>query len=268
MIGGCSYIRRLGFCEVVWGTATSMTSAFGGVDKIFQSALTFGAKSFSSTGNGNEYANFQNNFKRSNEFASFFTSTYKDNVLAAYKGKATNEIGTEICKAAIYGKLPGQGSFVDQFLKPSTPSQFFATYDEVPYADVTGIEKSTYRVIYNVYAGEDKHITYRLFLSRDSDGARQYITYTTSLEVGRVDQKTVDVTAEKGFNQICIIIDNTAPKCGFGKVSTEFAIQYAQEQAVNNQYSQIATTASQCLSQTSNTIISPNAQTTALNIIG
>ena len=270
-IGGCSYIRRLGFCDIVWGTATSLTSAFGGTEKIVGTALKFGSKTVSG---GNEYvADFPTNFKNSNAFAKSFVSEYQSNLIASYKGKATEEIGSEVCKAAIYGRLPGQGSLIDQLSRPSVPAQFFAVYDIVSYINVNGQQNNIYRVFYNIYAGEDHDITYQVKLKRSSDGNMIDVYYRTTLPIGQVSQKTYDVTAPEGYDQICVVLDNNVlgTKCGFGKVSTEFAINYAQEQATYNDANKVATNAAECLSSTTNILTDASLSslsTSALSLIG
>ena len=259
-IGGCSYIRSLGYCKVIWGEASSIIGTIG-PERIFQ----FGASAIGQ--GGNEYVqNFHENIRRSNEFFNYFTNTYGQNVFAAYRGRGTKEIGSEFCETAIFGRLPGQGSLVDQLLKPSVPAQFFAIFDESPYVAIDGEEKSTYRILYHVYAGEDHDIRYLISL-RDDKGQERQITYSTFLEKGNTNQKTVNVVEDSGFNQICVRIDGGAPNCGFGKVSSEFAIRYAQEKLVEKEYDREATNENECISSKSRLIDNPEIVTTSLSLI-
>ncbi|MBI2670813.1 transglycosylase SLT domain-containing protein, partial [Candidatus Woesearchaeota archaeon] len=260
-IGGCSYIRSLGWCQVVWGEATSILGTIG-TERIVQ----LGAKAIGQ--GGNEYVqNFHENFKRSNEFLSFFTSQYGQNVFAAYRGKGTKEIGSEFCEAAIFGRLPGQGSIIDQLSKPSVPAQFFAVFDESPHVDVDGEQLSNYRILYHVYAGEDHDIRYIISLKRSDTGKEKQVTYSTYLQKGRTDQNTVNVIEDSTYDQICVRIDGSAPKCGFGKVGTEFAISYAQEKLLEKEYAKNANNERECISDSTMIVTNPDIVTTPLSLI-
>lgn len=258
-IGGCSYIRSLGWCKVVWGEATSIIGTIG-PERIFQ----LGARAIGQ--GGNEYVtNFHENLKRSNEFANFFVNEYGQSVFAAYRGKGTKEIGSEFCEAAIFGRLPGQGSLVDQLLRPSVPAQFFAIFDESPHVAIDREEKSNYRILYHIYSGEDHDIRYLISLRNDRGQERQ-VTYSTLLEKGNTHQRTVNVIEDSGFNEICVRIDGVQ-KCGFGKVGSEFAISYAQEKLLESEYDRVATNENECLPEKKRLIDNPGIVTTPLSLI-
>lgn len=259
-VGGCSYVRSIGFCRVAWGTATALFNVVG-PEKLF----SLGAKAIGK--GGNEYvANFQENMKRSSEYAKFFTSTYGQGILAAYKGKGTQEIGSVLCESAIYRRLPGQGNIVDQLLKPSVPAQFFATFDESPHALISGEKKNTYRVFYNIYAGEDHDIRYLVTLRNEETGKEERASYYERLPKGQTAQKTVNIEAEEGYKEICVIIDGDK-RCGFGKVSSEFAISYAQEKMLEQEASKKATNADECVPRKNVVVDNPDIVKTPLNLL-
>ncbi|MEK6974651.1 MAG: transglycosylase SLT domain-containing protein [Nanoarchaeota archaeon] len=259
-VGGCSYVRSIGFCKVAWGTATALFNVVG-PEKLF----SLGAKAVGR--GGNEYvANFQENMKRSSEYAKFFTSTYGQGILAAYKGKGTQEIGSVFCESAIYRRLPGQGNIVDQLLKPSVPAQFFATFDESPHALISGERVSTYRIFYNIYAGEDHDIRYLVTLRDEETGKEERASYYELLPKGQTAQKTVNIEAEEGYKEICVIIDGDK-RCGFGKVSSEFAISYAQEKMLEQEASKKATNAQECVPIKNVIVDNPDIVKTPLSLL-
>ena len=85
----------------------------------------------------------------------YFTKNYEKNVFASYNGGSLDEIGTEICKAAIFGKVPGVGNIFNEIQKPESPPQFIAFFDQVPYQEISSVQTSLYSIYYHIYAGEN-----------------------------------------------------------------------------------------------------------------
>ena len=255
-IGSCSYIRNLGVCQTLWETSSVVWQNYG--DDILNRVTGIGGND----NGGEEYiTDFAGNIQRSEDFLKFFTSEYSQSVFAAYRGASSQEIGTDICKAAIFQKLPGQGNIVDQLLKPSVPPQFTALFTESQHSDVTGQRLSDYSVYYHVYAGEDPNgIRYVVYL-RNEKGQQLPITRTVKyLEPGKYDDITEFIASkERGFKEVCVRITGYGEQCGFGKVSTGFALSYLQEEYVKNEASKRdIKTAGECLSDEATLVDDPD----------
>ncbi|MEK6907308.1 MAG: transglycosylase SLT domain-containing protein, partial [Nanoarchaeota archaeon] len=235
-IGICDTIRSIGVCRIAWREGVAFLRLDGG-------ALGWLSRQvFDSGSGGGEYAFFSQNLKKTGDFLDFFTNQYATTYFNAYRGGSTEEIGDKICEAAIYGKLAGPGSFLDQLTRPEGPPQFIATLEEFPHSEISGEQSSDYSVYYHIYAGESfERIGYivwlesstlnlgRLFVTQE--GSLQQLAY---LKRGEFADLTVRRTAQTGYDQICVEI-NRVKKCGFGKVSTDFAVDYAQEQIARSQ---------------------------------
>ena len=235
-VGICDTIRSVGVCRIIWREAVSLFRVEGGLLGIFSRNI------IDAGSGGGEYAFFTQNIKKTGDFLDFFTSEYATTYFNAFRGGSTEELGDQLCEAAIYGKLPGPGSLLDQLTRPEGPPQFIATLDEFPHSEISGESLSDYSVYYHIYAGESyERVAYTVWLESSTlnlgrlivtrEGALQTTAY---LNRGDFADLTIRRTAQTGYDQICVEI-NRVKKCGFGKVSTEFSIDYAQEQITKSQ---------------------------------
>ena len=248
-VGICDMIRNVGVCRVVWREAAALLRLDGGLFGVLS------RKVFDVGEGGGEYAFFAQNLKRTSDFLEFFTNEYATTYFNAYRGGSIEEIGDNVCEAAIFGKLPGTGSFIDQLTRPQGPPQFTAIIDEYPHADVGGIEISDYTVYYHIYAGEDfQQVKYYVYL-RDIDGNLGTLTIaprfgsargTGYLNRGDFIDDTVRTTERTGYDEVCIVINNQH-NCGFGKVSSGLAVTYFQDRLTAEQIKNVnITSESEC----------------------
>ncbi|MBS3168535.1 M23 family metallopeptidase [Candidatus Woesearchaeota archaeon] len=163
-VGFCDYISAVGICEMVWREANTVLDigSKGIIDWL--SGKLFGAPD-----GGGEYLTFESSLQNVGDSVRVFTEEYKTTYTAQFLSQSTEEIGSEICRLQVNGKLPNIGQILDHITQPEDPPQFTAFFDEVPYAStgdsrtsVPGTqlgtagsqgELSLYKVFYHIYAG-------------------------------------------------------------------------------------------------------------------
>ncbi len=267
-VGICDRIRSFGICEVLWKEGMALVSAKEGILGKLIGALSDDDGSGAS--GGGEYSAFQDTLDNSAESLKFFTQSYAKNTFARYSGGSLPEIGTEICKAAIFRKAPGVGNFFDEVTRPESPPQFNAFFDEVPYSDIGERSLSQYKIFYHVYAGETSGVspvTYSVWLQskdpytnefiyppqflRDSRG----IVRGRRLPSGGFASEAPDMILPTGMQEICVeIVTDTYGRrveCGFGKVSTGFALNYVTDKFTQGELNKKINSASECVSKSS-----------------
>ena len=224
-VGICDTIRSIGICKIAWREGTSFIKLGGGaLDSLLGSI-------FPSAKGGGEYAFFQSNIKKTGDFFNFFTKEYATTYFIAYRGASTDEIGEELCKAAIYGKVPGVGNLIDKLTKPEGPAQFIGWFTEIPNNDLAGQLLSDYEIYYHIYAGEDREqVKYYVYLKDLDDLSRRlFVTRTTGyLNKGDFVDETVRRTETTGYDELCIVIDGKE-NCGFQRVSSGLALDIFED---------------------------------------
>ncbi len=257
-VGICDRLRSYGICEILWKEGLALFSAKKG---IFRNIVNFFLGKSGS--GGGEYSSFEKAVDSSVGSLQYFTQSYAKNTFAMYNGGALPELGTEICKAAIFGKAPGLGNMFDQISKPESPPQFTAFFDEAPYSDLGNQPLSQYKVTYHIYAGDNEDIIYSVYMQaldpytgqfiiqphvlKDSKG----ITQNRRLPRGSFADESPDVILPSGMKEICVEINSKIygrkVECGFGKVSTSFAIDYISDQFAQNEAKKQISTSAQCV---------------------
>lgn len=225
-VGICDRIRNFGVCEMLWKEGIAIFNVKEGLLGLI------GKKVFGIEDAGSEYSSFTQSFKTAEESLQYFTQSYAKNTFALYSGGSLPEIGAAICKQAIFGKIPGIGNFFDQVLRPESPPQFTAFFDEVPISDIPR-PLSSYRVFFHVYAGENQPITYSVYLDTPGLGTERYamppffVKRNVRLPAGGIaseDLATQELPA--GYQRICVVINSdlygVKEDCGFSKVSTSY----------------------------------------------
>nr|MBA4405406.1 hypothetical protein [Nanoarchaeum sp.] len=250
-VGICNEIRSLYVCDILWQETLSLVNVFGELNKIIST------KVLGKSNGGGEYLSWDSSWKQLSKSVSFFTKDYASSAFTAFQSRSTKEIGTEICKAAIFGKYPGGTDLLAQLTEPESPSQFTGWVEEDQYTQEEG-GRSIYRVYYHIYAGRSSDIRYRVVL-RDLTGRVIGVTDENSVNVGEkllrkgesVD-KSFSINPASGwvgFTNMCIYI-NGAEECGFGSVSSSFSMQYLKDMIVESQIGNI-TSAKNCKPGTS-----------------
>ena len=262
--GICDRIRSIYICETLWREGMAIVNAHGGLINLLGKAL-------GKNKGGIEYLNFKESLKQVSKSVQWFTSQYAAPVFAAFKARSGQEIGTYICKAAFYGRLPGVGNLLSEIAKPEKPVQFFAFMEEIPYSSLSEgpfgrqYAQSQYKVYFHIYAGEDKGVFYRVYLkdkafvpgeprihfwdvpSRPGAEPRGF------LPASKYADATIDFLAPSGFKQVCVEIDSVE-YCGFGKVSTDFIVKYASDLYLREQLEKPVKNAKECMSGTASAV--------------
>src|SRR3989338_341268 len=143
---------------MMWKEAYNLLSISGGVIDWAAGKLTGEPQV------GGEYLRFQSSLENVGSSVKVFTEEYKTTYTAQFLSQLTEEIGSQISRLSINGKLPSVGKILDQLTEPENPPQFTAFFDETPYAapgesfgSVTipaGTQEiSDYNVFYHIYAG-------------------------------------------------------------------------------------------------------------------
>ena len=228
-VGVCDLIRSYYICDILWKEAVAILNLKGGL-------LGAMVGLFKDEDEGSEYTDFDANLDQATGGLQYFTQSYAKNTFAQFSGGSLPEIGGEICKSAIFGKVPGIGSFTDQLLRPESPPQFTAILDRVPYTDIPDKPQAEYQVYYRIYAGANEPITFSVYLKYGGiQGQSQLpvvpIVQNKPLALDAFDAETRNFVAPDGYNQVCVAYSSRTygvrEECGFGKTSSGFAIEYA-----------------------------------------
>lgn len=231
-VGICDKIRSVFICELLWKEAIAIFNIRGGIFNWI--SQTF----FGQQEGGGEYMTFESSLQNVADSVSFFTTQYAQTAFASYQSRSMEEIGTTVCKQAIFGKVPALGEFFDQLAQPESPPQYTALLTETSFSETTGT--SRYEVFYHIYAGEDNEATYSVFLKNSVTGeSPRYVTERCEGRQGHIDKGgiasyNIDCIAPKGFDQVCITLNGNT-ECGFGKVTTSFGLNYLNDLIVSDE---------------------------------
>ena len=261
--GICDRIRSIYVCEMLWKEGLAIANSHGGLVDLLGKATS------KAVGGGVEYLDFKQSLDKVGESARWFTTTYAAPVFSAFKARTGQEIGTYVCQAAFFGRLPGVGSVLSELSKPESPPQFMAFIEEIPYSDVGQgqfgtLAQSQYKVFFHILSGDDKGIFYRIYLKDRASlpGEPVLQQYEISgqrtqgrgfIPAGQFVSETVDFLAPSGFKQVCIEIDGLQ-HCGFGKVTTDFIFNYASDLYLKRQLEKPVKNADECISGTASNV--------------
>ena len=263
-VGICDKVRSVFMCEIFWKEGLAILDVNKGLLSLGLEAI-YGD---SATKGGGEYLTFKDSLDNVGESVSFFTDEYAQTAFAAYKARSTDEVGSDLCKAAIFGKAPGIGEFFEDLTAPESPPQFTAFFDVLPYSSSAGAtkgsksgslletvqEQNRYQIYYHIYAGEDQKIDYSVYL-KDRTGLLRPSYFTESctsnfgtrktIEKGQFVDKSLDCVDRTGYDQICVEL-NGRESCGFGKVSTSFGLKYLNDLVVKGELSDNINSTEEC----------------------
>ncbi len=281
-VGFCDYIRSVGVCEVVWRETYNLLNIGGSGLLDWASGNIFGE-----TKGGGEYLTFQSSLDNVGKSVRVFTEEYKTTYTAQFLSQSTEDIGTQVCRLSVNGKLPSVGKILDQLTEPENPPQFTAFFDESPYAapgealpsptvPAGTQEVSLYKVFYHIYAGtgffqgaysqpvslfnpntplgEPQSITYSVFLRNEQLGLpRIYVTFPGELsqQIGRIDPgKFQQQTVQKPGPKgynEICVVINGVEQCGFGKVGTSFGFDELQDALTAGEAAEEINSAEKCV---------------------
>jgi hypothetical protein len=252
-VGICDKIKSVYWCETaVREAAIILNDGQGGLlEFLSEGVYGGGVGEAAQKAGGGEYLRFKENLQNMQNSVSFFTTEYASTAFAAFKGKSLEEVGTEICRQAIYGKMPFFKDFMSQITTPEDPNQFYASLTTRPYAPSQGQE--AYQTYYHIYAGVNENIenvVYSVYLRNSQNNAIKYVTeqcdgVSSSIELGEMSDVTMDCIGPEGFDEVCVVI-NGQTTCGFGTVSTAFSNQFLKDTLVNDEVRRNIETEEQC----------------------
>ncbi|PXY71432.1 hypothetical protein CXX78_01130 [Candidatus Parvarchaeota archaeon] len=232
VVGICDEIYSVYSCEFFWRQLAPF--AF---KEILPRLLT-GLGGGSGSSGGGEYSAFQESYENVQGSAEYFTQTYAINSLKAFNIRSIEDIaGTAFCKKQFISlNVPHK---IDSLVEPDSPVQFHAKFSEDKFSDVTIPSTSQYKVFYHIYAGKNFGTAYNVYLRdpiRDSVYAvPEFIQVDTGfIPAGEFRSETKDFTAPGGYRTLCVRINNQE-ECGFGQVSTSFAINSLADQISKDQ---------------------------------
>ena len=245
-VGICNEIRSVYICEMLWREVLAMSGVFGKFSNFLASKISGGKLT-----SGGEYSQWNQAWTSMGNSINFFTKQYATSAFSAFTARSTEEVGAEICKAAIFGKVPAGGDFISQLTQPESPPQFTAWITELEYGSIEE-GQSLYRVYYHIYAGRDRDIIYNVYM-RNYEGRVVSLNHESSLfagpkklEAGDFVDKSMRLTEAPGFNEICIQINGATPKCGFGKVSSAYLMDKFSNMLVESELDREINDAGDC----------------------
>lgn len=256
-VGICDEIHSIYLCEFFWRQAMPFLDNL--LIGMLEKSAGQGMKG------GGEYLTVQDAWKNAEDSVNFLKEDYAVNSYNAFQIRSTQDVGTELCKSFASAKVPNKGVF-DNLIEPDSPVQFHAWFDEIPYSDVTVPATSQYKVFYHIWAGRDIGASYQVYLRSPDQSAYRSVQETVIVDTNYVSKggyatETVDFTAPAGYKELCVRI-NGKDECGFKRVSTSFALDYASDKFYEDQLTDDIRTKDECItgSPSAYALVNPNIQ--------
>lgn len=260
-IGICDEMNSIYMCEFFWRQALPLTKT------LFPKLLEF-VKGEKTTRGGGEYMFVSSALDSAQSSIDYLTQNYAVNSYNAFKLRNTEQIGSAVCKNFISITYPGGINVFESLIEPDSPSQFTGKFDEIPFSTVTNPAISHYKVYYHIYAGSDRGAYFQVYLRGGAenlfyeDDVLGRIVDSGYVAKGDYGSETVDFTAPSGLKQLCINV-NGQEECGFGQVSTSFAVDYIKDQYISRQAEKVGIISEKaCVSGTADwySMLNPNLQ--------
>jgi hypothetical protein len=254
-VGICDEIKSIYLCEFFWRQLAPLVNVL--IPKLIELAYGQGTRG------GGEYLTVMDAWQSMEKSVNYIENNYAANAYKAFQLRSTEEAGAEVCKSFISTKFAN----FNAMLEPESPPQFYAWFDEIPYTTATLPATSQYKVYYHIYAGKDSGAPYSVYLSNPPESgfySQNPTVVVVSGYIGRGQSldETKDFTAPSGYKKLCVSI-NTQDYCGFGQVSTSFALDYINEKYIQEQASQTQITSEKdCVQGTPSLypLLQPNAE--------
>ncbi|MBU2612656.1 MAG: transglycosylase SLT domain-containing protein [Nanoarchaeota archaeon] len=250
-VGICDEIYSVYGCQLLWQQALPLLNL--AVPRIDD--LIFG--SGNSRGGGEYLGGIQGAFQNVENSVEYITQYYAVGAFDAFKARSQGELGTAVCKNALSIAFPQGQGLLDALGQAQSPPQFTANFETIPFSSVTVPPQVQYKVFYHIFAGNDAGQYYQVYLKssgssfyRDTNLPRQ--VGAGYISVGESVDETRDFTGPEGYDQLCVQVGNQE-ECGFGKVSTDFALDYLSDQYIKHQAEmENIKTSEECISGTPN----------------
>lgn len=263
-VGICDEISSVYTCEFFWRQVAPVANTL--LPKIIQYAYSGGQGR-----GGGEYLTVQSAWDNAQASVDYMTKNYAQNAFDAFKVRSFEEAGTQVCRAFVSVKAPSQ---FETLIEPDSPPQFYGWFSEIPFTDATVPASSQYKVFYHIFAGNDRGVSFSVYMKDPPPSSYYASTPTVVVKSGFVGKgefatETVDFTAPEGYKQLCVRIDDKE-ECGFSQVTSDFALNYVRDQFVSDEITrQDVTTESECISGGTNlaALLTPNVQEAAQGVI-
>ena len=232
-IGICDEIKSIYLCEFFWKQAVPLMDVF--IPRMFEALIGQGARG------GGEYLTVQYAYDNMMNSVDYFKNEYAVNAIKAFNMRSTAEIGGEVCKMFIGINYPDTSDMFDELLEPESPPQYMAWFSENILNDATVPPTSHYKVYYHIYAGKDYGVNYVVYLKNTKNpgliNIGSYVVDRGYIRTGSQVDEAADFTSVSGYQELCINV-NGQEECGFGQVSTSFALDYLSDKYVSEQANQ------------------------------
>ncbi len=230
-VGICDEVHSIYLCEFFWKQAIPLIKLNG--PKILEKIVGKVSKG------GGEYNTFGDALNNAQNSINYFTRSYAEGSMRAFKIRSTEEIGTSICGSFASIVYPSPGGILSNIFTPDSPFQFTGKFEETVLTTVTNPPTSHYKVYFHIYAGTDSGAYYRVYLrgsgsSYYQDTFADRIVDSGYIEKGGFADEAIDFTAPSGYNTLCISV-NGRERCGFKEVSTSFAVNYLSDLYLKDQ---------------------------------
>ncbi len=257
-IGICDEVKSVYMCEFFWRQAVPLMDI--AIPSLFEMAVGQGARG------GGEYLTVKSAWDNMKQSADYFKNEYAVNAFKAFNMRSTAEAGTDVCKMFVSASYPGSADFFDELTEPESPAQYYAHFSENSMTTATIPAMSHYKVYYHIYSGKDIGANYVVYLSEPTGSglisiAPTYVVDRGYIGTGSQVDEARDFTAVSGYQKLCVNI-NGQDECGFGQVTTSFALDYLSQSYVAEQSTQKIESAEECIAGTSSLLsfAQPNLQ--------
>lgn len=234
-IGICDEIHSIYYCEFIWKQAIPLAKIAlpSVVDKVLNGEKSRG---------GREYFSLKQSWDNAQESIKYFTQSYALQSSKAFKARSTEQVGTDVCKTFISVVYPTSLGSLSALTESANPPQFIATFEEIIHSTATNPPSSQYKVYYHIYSGTDTGVYYSVYLRgktgsyyEDANVGRR--VDSGYIAAGNYKSETIDFLGPSGYNELCVRINDQREECGFGRVSTSFAVNYLSDAYVREQAS-------------------------------
>ena len=265
-VGVCDEIRSVYMCEFFWEQAVPLAKL--GIPKLLEVLLGQNVRG------GGEYMTLSNAWTNLDDSVDYFKNYYASESFKAFKLRSLETAGSTVCKSFVSITYPNGASLLDDMTDPDSPTQFSANFEETSFTTVTNPPLSHYKVYYNIYAGKDTGVYYKVYLRGSSTSSFYQDTSSKKtvaygyIGVGEYASETKDFTEASGYTELCVMV-NDQEECGFQSVSTSFASTYIKDQYLASQANATdIETEDECVSGTASwyNLLNANVQTTASDL--
>ena len=264
--GICDEIHSIYLCEFFWRQAQPFSKII--IPKMFEFLTGQSGRG------GGEYLAVQDAYQTAEDSFNYMVNYYGVNSLEAFKVRATQEVGTAVCRSFISARYPVSAEFFENLIEPDSPSQYNAWFSEIPFTTATVPPVSQYKIFYHIFAGKDRGAYYSVYLRAPAGISYYQVNPTFTVASGFIPRgdyasETREFTSPSGYQELCVNV-NGREECGFKQVSTSFALDYTKDLYAAQQAEQTdINSEAGCVSGTPSaySLLTPNLQEAGEEII-